>query len=63
MKIKELNKLWSDWNEFNSQQRFGQYVLNNSVVEHLLTTEQAQEVWNCKNSAVVYNALLMICVE
>lgn len=63
MKIKELNKLWLDWNKFNSQQRFGQYVLNNSVVENFLTTEQAQEVWNCTNSAVVYNALLAVCFE
>lgn len=63
MKIKDLNKLWLDWNKFNSQQRFGQYVLNNSVVEHLLTVEQAEEVWNCTNSAVVYNALLTVCFE
>lgn len=63
MKIKELNKLWLDWNRFNSQQRFGQYVLNNSVVEHFLTTGQAQQVWNCTNSAVVYNTLLMVCFE
>ena len=63
MKIKELNKLWSDLIKFNSQQRFGQYVLNNSIVEHFLTTEQAQDVWNCTNAAVVYNTLLMICVE
>lgn len=63
MKIKELSKLWSDWIKFNSQQRFGQYVLNNSVVEHFLTTEQAQEVWNCTDSAAVYNALLTVCFE
>lgn len=63
MKIKELNKLWLDWNKFNSQQRFGQYVLNNSVVEHFLTTEQAQEVWNCTDSGFAYNTLLVVCFE
>ncbi|AWD93339.1 hypothetical protein AB9_134 [Acinetobacter phage vB_AbaM_B9] len=63
MTIKELNKLYLKWNAGDRTQRFGQYVLSNSVLQHHLTEEMCQYVYYEANSVVAYNKILLICSE
>lgn len=63
MTIKELNKLYLQWNAGDRTQRFGQYVLSNSVLQHNLTEEMCQYVYYEVNSVVAYNKILLICSE
>ena len=63
MTIKELNKLYLKWNAGDRTQRFGQYVLSNSVLQHHLSQEMCQYVYYEVNSVVAYNKILLICSE
>lgn len=63
MTIKELNKLYLKWNAGDRTQRFGQYVLSNSVLQHHLTEEMCQYVYYETNSVIAYNKILLICTN
>lgn len=63
MTIKELNKLYLKWNGGDRTQRFGQYVLSNSVLQHHLTEEMVNYIYYETNSVVAYNKILLICSE
>lgn len=63
MTIKELNKLYLQWNAGDRTQRFGQYVLSNSVLQHHLSEEVCQYVYYEVNSVVAYNKILLVCSE
>lgn len=63
MTIKELNKLYLKWNQSDRTQRFGQYVLSNSVLQHHLTEEMCNYIYYETNSVVAYNKILLICSE
>lgn len=63
MTIKELNKLYLKWNSNRQEQRFGQYVLSNSVLQHHLTDEQCNYIYYETNSVVAYNKILLICTD
>lgn len=63
MTIKELNKLYLKWNSNRQEQRFGQYVLANSVLSHHLTEEMCNYLTHESNSVVVYNKILLICID
>lgn len=63
MTLKELNKLYLKWNTGDRTQRFGQYVLSNSILQHHLTEEMCNYIYYETNSIVAYNKILLICSE
>lgn len=63
MTIKELNRLYLKWNAGDRTQRFGQYVLSNSVLQHHLSEEMCQYAYYEVNSVVAYNKILLICTD
>lgn len=63
MTIEELNKLYLKWNLSGRTQRFGQYVLSNSVLQHHLSEVMCQYIYYEVNSVVAYNKILLICTE
>ena len=63
MTIKELNKLYLQWNAGDRTQPFGEYVLSNSVLQHHLTEDMCNDIYYETNSVIAYNKILLICSE
>ena len=61
MSIKLLNKLWIEYQATKKYNRFGQYLMSNTVIEHHLTDIGKHKLWNEINDHVSYNTALLIC--
>lgn len=52
MKIKLLNKLWIEYQATKKYNRFGQYLMLNTVIEYHLTDVGKHKLWNEINDHV-----------